>query len=356
MRKMHDFIQIRLSRGFPQGLVTAPFTYVILNTHFYLLQLAHYGASSQEDNGYSHRQAGPLGQNGRGFKRSQENAFYETNGAFRGQDPRRQQDVAQGGYYGPNPPPPPPLMSLPSSSENDLVAENKKLRRDLGRSAARENIAAQTLSAYALLTSKGLETPPQYELTLETEEARARDVLVNCWKQCLAAEVHSDALFMGKIIAAVNLLAAGFDGVVQSGLRLSQPVASFFVDGSASRLLGSLHTKLSEAEVDELTALMAILLTNMAKFLHAPIPANSLSPAPCAGIAYDPNMRVKCENPGCTAPATAPRPAAALTLRSMIKYLQETMEKLQATLPVAEAVPPPPEAVPEVVEDAFDQE
>lgn len=356
MHSMHAFIQLRLSQGYSQGLVTAPFTYCILTTPCYIFQLAHYGPSSQEDNGYPLRQTGSLGQNGRGFKRSQEQAFYEANGAFRGQDQRRHPDVAQGGYYGPNPPPPPPLMSLPSSSENALMEENKKLRRDLGRSTAREHIAAQTLSAYAMLASKGLEAPPLYELTFETEEARARDVLVNCWKQCLTADIHTDALFMGKIIAAVNLLAAGFDGVVQSGLRLSQPVAAFFVDGSASRLLGGLHNKLSEAEMDELTALIAVLLTNMAKFLRAPIPANSLSPAPCAGIAYDPNMRVKCENPGCIAPAATPRPAAALTLRGMIKYLQETTEKLQATLPVAEAVPPPPEAVPEVVEDAFDQE
>jgi hypothetical protein len=352
---MHDCIQCRLKKGFPQGLVTAPLTYYILTTPFYIFQLAHCGPSSQEDNGYAPLQAGSLGQNGRGFKRTQEQAFYEAT-AFRGQDQRRPQNVAQGGYYGPAPPLPPPLMSLPSSSENALVEENKKLRRDLNRSATREHIAAQTLSAYALLASKGLEAPPQYELTLETEEARARDVLVNCWKQCLTAEIRTEALFMGKIIAAVNLLAAGFDGVVQSGLRLSQPVASFFVDGSASSLLGILHTKLSESDMDELTALISILMINMAKFLQAPIPANSLSPAPCAGISYDPIMRAKCENPGCMAPAVAPRPAAALTLRGMIKYLQETMEKLQATLPVAEAVPPPPEAVPEVVEDAFDQE
>ena len=351
---MESSMQKVLKQGFPQGSLIAPITYLVVFTNPSYLQMANYGPSSQEDDGYSHRQVGQFGQRGRGLKRSQGASYYEDNGPCRGHNAGGQQGMTNGGYYGPQPPPPPPLMGLPSSSDNDLVAENEKLRRDLRRSAARENIAAQTLSAYSLLVSKGLEGPPEYALTLNSNEDRAKDVLVTCWKQALAAEINTDASFMGKVIAAVNLLSAGYDKIVQSGLRLSQPVASFFTDGTASRLLGSLHTKLSEPELDELSALMAILITNMAQFLGAPIPANSLSPAPVAGISYDQNMIRGCGNSDCPSKAPKPSPAVPLTLQATLKYLRETADKLQATLPVPAVVAPPPEIVlVELVEDAF---
>ena len=351
---MDSIMQKVLKQRLPQGSLIAPITYLaIVNKHRFL-QMANYEPSSQEEDGYSHRQLGQVNRRGRGLKRPQGASFYEDNGPYRGFNDGGQQGIPNGGYYGPKPPPPPPLMGLPPSSENALVAENEKLRRDLKRSAARENIAAQTLSAYSLLVSKGLEVPPQYILTLNSNEDKAKDVLVTCWKQALAAEVTTDASFMGKIIAAVNLLSAGFDGIVQSGLRLQQPVAAFFTDGTASRLLGGLHNKLSEPELDELSALMAILILNMAQFLGAPIPANSLSPAPVAGISYAQSMIKGCGNPACRAETPKSSPAVPLTLTATIKYLRETAEKLQATLPAPAAVAPPPAAVEvELVEDAF---
>ena len=126
--------------------------------------MANYGPSSQEEDGYSHRQLGQVNRRGRGLKRPQGASFYEDNGPYRGFNAGGQQGIPNGGYYGPQPPPPPPLMGLPSSSENDLVAENEKLRRDLKRSTARENIAAQTLSAYSLLVRhwqwRSIQMPP----------------------------------------------------------------------------------------------------------------------------------------------------------------------------------------------------